>query len=142
MSTFILKFFEYNRLGFIGSGADAFLVFVGIGIRTIFYAIPFLLFSKPQEAFSTGLLVTFVFAIVGEVSGEKRTLLISGTFRQNIARLVAVIMIPLTSLVLLANAFGQHDQKIEFFGICAGLIWLSICALESSLGKLAEKSKN
>jgi hypothetical protein len=99
-----------------------------------------LLFFKPQEAFGIGLLVTFILAIVAEVFGEKRTLSINSKFRQNIARLVAVITIPLTSLVLLANAFGHGENKIEFYGACAGLVWLSLISLESSVGRLAEKS--
>lgn len=137
----ILKFLTYNRLGFTGSIADAPLLFIGSGIRTLLYAIPFLLFFGPQQASGIGLIVTFVLAIIAEVTGEKRILLISSSFRQNIARLVAVIAIPLTSLLLLANAFGHGDNKIEFYGVCAGLVWLSIIALETSVGRLAEKSK-
>jgi hypothetical protein len=141
LSTSILKFLEYNRLSLIGSGADALVLFVAIGIRAVFFAIPFLFFVNLQEAFGTGLMITFVLAIVAEVSGKKRTLSISSKFRQNIARLVAVITIPLTSLVLLANAFGHGENKIEFYGVCAGLVWLSLISLESSVGRLAEKSK-
>jgi hypothetical protein len=138
----ILKFLTYNRLGLIGSGADTPLLFIGLGIRTLFYAIPFLLFVEPRQAFGIGLIFTFVLAVVAEVSGEKRTLSISSSFRQNIARLVAVVTIPLTSLALLANALGHGESKIEFYGVCAGLVWLSLISLESSLGRLAEKSKS
>jgi hypothetical protein len=142
LPTSILKFLEYNRLGLIGSIGDALLLFAGLGLRAIFFALPFLLLVKLPKAFDIGLLIVFFLAIAAETSAEKKLLSNSSCLRKNIARLVAVVMIPLTSLVLLVNAIGQDNKKIEFYGIYAIMVWLSIISLESSKVTLADKPKS
>jgi hypothetical protein len=135
----LVKFLELNRLGLTESAALGPAVFLGISLRCLFYAIPFLPFINLFLALDFSLIIVFALAIAGEILGHKKPNGPNTKFKQKIAQLSSSVLVPITAILLLGNLSSPANMKLDFYGVCFCFLWLSIICLEAALGDMKEK---